>query len=37
MRLAYADREAYLGDPDFVAVPVAGLIDPAYLAVALAR
>ena len=32
MRLAYADREAYLGDPDFVAVPVAGLTDPAYLA-----
>jgi gamma-glutamyltranspeptidase/glutathione hydrolase len=32
MRLAYADREAYVGDPDFVRVPVAGLIDPAYLA-----
>ena len=32
MRLAYADRDAYLGDPDFVAVPVAGLTDPAYLA-----
>jgi gamma-glutamyltranspeptidase / glutathione hydrolase len=32
MRLAYADREAYLGDPDFVRVPVAGLIDTAYLA-----
>jgi gamma-glutamyltranspeptidase / glutathione hydrolase len=32
MRLAYADREAYLGDPDFVQVPVAGLMDPAYLA-----
>ncbi|MBB4631276.1 gamma-glutamyltransferase [Sphingosinicella soli] len=31
MRLAYADREAYLGDPDFVSVPTAGLIDPAYL------
>jgi len=31
-RLAYADRELYIGDPDFVAVPVAGLIDPAYLA-----
>lgn len=31
-RLAYADREAYLADGDFVAVPVAGLIDPAYLA-----
>ncbi|WBX85665.1 gamma-glutamyltransferase [Sphingosinicella microcystinivorans] len=31
MRLAYADREAYLGDPDFVPVPTAGLVDPAYL------
>ena len=31
-RLAYADRERYLADSDFVAVPVAGLIDPAYLA-----
>jgi gamma-glutamyltranspeptidase/glutathione hydrolase len=31
-RLAYADREAYLGDPDYVRVPVAGLLDPAYLA-----
>ena len=32
MQLAYADREKYLGDRDFVAVPVAGLIDPAYIA-----
>jgi gamma-glutamyltranspeptidase/glutathione hydrolase len=32
MRLAYADREKYLADPDFVCVPVAGLIDPGYLA-----
>ena len=31
-RLAYADRELYIGDPDFVSVPVAGLLDPAYLA-----
>ncbi|MET0179319.1 MAG: gamma-glutamyltransferase, partial [Novosphingobium sp.] len=31
-RLAYADRERFVADPDFVAVPVAGLIDPAYLA-----
>jgi gamma-glutamyltranspeptidase/glutathione hydrolase len=30
-RLAYADRDAYLADPDHVAVPVAGLIDPAYI------
>jgi gamma-glutamyltranspeptidase/glutathione hydrolase len=30
-KLAFADRGAYLGDSDFVSVPVAGLIDPAYL------
>ena len=32
MRLAYADRDKYVGDPDYVSVPVAGMIDPAYLA-----
>jgi gamma-glutamyltranspeptidase / glutathione hydrolase len=32
MRLAYADRAAYLGDPDYVRVPLRGLMDPAYLA-----
>ncbi len=32
MRLAYADREKYLADQDFVSVPVAGLIDKNYLA-----
>src|SRR5438270_8391987 len=32
MRLAYADREQYLGDPAFVSVPTGGLMDPAYLA-----
>jgi gamma-glutamyltranspeptidase / glutathione hydrolase len=32
MQLAYADREKYLGDPDFVSVPVAGLIDRSYVA-----
>jgi gamma-glutamyltranspeptidase / glutathione hydrolase len=32
MRLAYADRDAFVGDPDFVSVPVAGLTDAAYLA-----
>ena len=32
MRLAYADREAFLADPDYVRVPLAGLTDPAYLA-----
>lgn len=31
-RLAYADRELYAGDADFVEVPVAGLVDPGYLA-----
>jgi gamma-glutamyltranspeptidase / glutathione hydrolase len=31
MGLAYADREKYLGDPGFVKVPVAGLLDPAYV------
>jgi gamma-glutamyltranspeptidase/glutathione hydrolase len=31
-RLAYADRERYLADADFVPVPVAGLVSPAYLA-----
>jgi len=30
-RLAFADRAAYGGDGDFVNVPVAGLVDPAYL------
>jgi len=32
MRLAYRDRARYLGDPDFVHVDVAHLIDPAYAA-----
>lgn len=30
MRIAYRDRAEYLGDPDFVKVPVAALINPAY-------
>jgi gamma-glutamyltranspeptidase / glutathione hydrolase len=30
-RLAYADREKWIGDPGFVAVPTNGLADPAYL------
>lgn len=30
-RLAYADRATYLGDSDFVDVPVAGLVDGDYL------
>jgi gamma-glutamyltranspeptidase/glutathione hydrolase len=31
-RLMYADRDQYVGDPAFVSVPVAGLLDPAYVA-----
>ncbi|CAN5922342.1 gamma-glutamyltransferase [soil metagenome] len=31
-RLAFADRNRYVGDPAFVSVPVAGLLSPAYLA-----
>ena len=31
-RLAYADRDRYIGDPAFVQVPVAGLLAPDYLA-----
>jgi gamma-glutamyltranspeptidase / glutathione hydrolase len=30
MKIAYADRAIYLGDPDFVSVPTAELISPAY-------
>jgi gamma-glutamyltranspeptidase / glutathione hydrolase len=30
-RLAYADRAQYLGDPAFVPVPQAGLVDEAYV------
>jgi gamma-glutamyltranspeptidase/glutathione hydrolase len=30
-RLAYADRDKYLADEDFVRVPLAGLTSPAYL------
>lgn len=30
-RLAYADRDTYVADDTFVAVPVAGLLDRAYL------
>ena len=31
-KLAFADRSEYLGDPDFVKIPVAGLLDRTYLA-----
>ncbi len=29
-KLAFADRSEYLGDPDFIKVPVTGLTSPAY-------
>ena len=29
-KLAYADRAAFLGDPDFVKIPLAGLVSKAY-------
>lgn len=29
--LAFADRNLYMADPDFVDVPVAGLLDPEYV------
>ncbi len=32
MRHAYADRDQYVADPQFVDVPIAGLLDPAYVA-----
>lgn len=31
-RLAFADRDTYAADPDIVPVPLAGLLDPAYIA-----
>jgi gamma-glutamyltranspeptidase/glutathione hydrolase len=31
MRRYYADRAEHLGDPDFVSVPVARLLDPRYI------
>ena len=30
-RLAYADRQKFIGDPAFVSVPVTGLLDASYL------
>ncbi|MEN2387846.1 gamma-glutamyltransferase [Comamonas sp. A7-5] len=30
MKLAYADRSEYLGDPDFVKIPLKGLISKSY-------
>jgi gamma-glutamyltranspeptidase/glutathione hydrolase len=31
-RLSYADRDRYVADPDFIDIPVAGLLEPGYLA-----
>ena len=31
-RLMYADRDRYVADPAFIDVPVAGLLDPDYIA-----
>jgi gamma-glutamyltranspeptidase / glutathione hydrolase len=31
-RLAYADRERFLADPDYIAVPALELVEPSYLA-----
>ena len=31
-RLMYADRDRYVADPEFVEVPVEGLLDPSYVA-----
>ena len=31
MRRAYADRNEYIGDPDFIKNPIDGLLDKAYL------
>lgn len=31
-RLMYADRDRYIGDPAHAVVPVAGMLDPAYVA-----
>jgi gamma-glutamyltranspeptidase/glutathione hydrolase len=31
MRLAFADRSIWMGDADFVPVPVKGLLDPTYV------
>ena len=32
LKLAFADRHSYYGDPDFVNVPMKGLLDPDYAA-----
>jgi gamma-glutamyltranspeptidase/glutathione hydrolase len=32
LRYSFADRNRYVGDPDYVDVPLRGLLDPAYAA-----
>jgi gamma-glutamyltranspeptidase / glutathione hydrolase len=32
MRRYFADRAAHLGDPDFVKLPITGMLDPKYIA-----
>ncbi|MFT4091497.1 MAG: gamma-glutamyltransferase [Asticcacaulis sp.] len=32
-RLMYADRDQYMADPEFVSVPLKGLLDPAYVSI----
>ena len=32
MHLAYADRGEYMGDADFVEIPIEGLLNPDYVA-----
>ncbi|MGN6674046.1 MAG: gamma-glutamyltransferase family protein, partial [Thermomicrobiales bacterium] len=32
LNLAFADRDKFYGDPDFVSVPIAGLLSPEYAA-----
>jgi gamma-glutamyltranspeptidase/glutathione hydrolase len=30
-KIAFADRNTYIADPDFIPVPAAGMLDPGYL------
>ena len=37
LKLCFADRDKFYGDPDFVAVPIEGLLSPGYAATRRAR